>query len=345
MLWLRPMTFPLHFSRLAGSLVVLSALLPLVGCGAGIRTFDSTSVAPLAGEDLAGSCSYDLQLPGANEQGVIPPVKGVFVVLDRPQLDTASVYNSSEVRTAAENAGFAAVLAHECDAKSFKDLQPEADKGPGRALFAALDKFATDLKHPELATAKVLVYGFSASAYLGATLMNYAPDRVMGAILYAPAAITVNLDTVPVSSGAAQIPALILGNAQDNLAGTTRPMRLYQRGIAAGAPWAFGLTNGIGHCCNYASEDIDAAFIAAIGSGSGPKASAASAPGALQASITTRSNFACNFDGVWDTLGLPNCSIVSPALGMPAANEQRSINYFPDQNTAEKWLAFVQKVW
>ena len=334
-----------HLSRLARSLVAVGALLPLAGCGAGIHTFESTSIAPIAGEDLARPCTYDIEMPSGNEQGVIPSVKGVFVVFDRPPLDTGTVFNNDGIRSATQTAGFAVMLAHQCNAKTFADLQPEAAKGPGRTLFAALDHFAVSLKHPELSTAKVLVYGFSSSAYLGATLMNYAPDRVIGAVLYAPAAATSNLDGVPVTPGAAQIPALILGNAQDNLAGTTRPMRLYQRGIAAGAPWAFGLTNGIGHCCNYASVDIDAAFIAAIGSGSTAKAAVASAPGALQAGVTARSNFACNFDGVWDALGLPNCSIVSPALGMPAPNQQRSINYFPDQNTAEKWLAFVQKVW
>jgi hypothetical protein len=55
-------------------------------------------------------------------------------------------------------------------------------KGIGRALFAALTQLAQSSHHPELASCKLILLGFSGTGSLAGRLAGYAPDRILAVI-------------------------------------------------------------------------------------------------------------------------------------------------------------------
>jgi hypothetical protein len=61
-------------------------------------------------------------------------------------------------------------------------LDVDPSKGIGRALFRALSQLAQSSGHQELASAKLILLGFSGAGSLVARLAGYAPDRVIAAI-------------------------------------------------------------------------------------------------------------------------------------------------------------------
>ena len=237
----------------------LSALsLILAGCGSSPQTSYLIKVAALPSEDISdGGCKYQLQLDHPSQT-----VAGVFVILQRG--DSQDIFNDPSVRAMADQLHYAIILAEQCYAASFSDMQPDASKGPGRTLLAALTQFAADAKHPELATSNMVVYGFSASAVLAATLTNYAPARILGAIEYAPSSAQVDIEHLPISKSSAGIPTLILTSAQDPSAGTTPGLDYFQHGRALAAPWAFGAQNQTVHCCSLTTRSMVLAWVPAI---------------------------------------------------------------------------------
>ena len=58
--------------------------------------------------------------------------------------------------------------------------------GLGRILFTALSQFAEISGHPELADAKAILLGFFGAGPLCARIVNFAPRRVIAAILAPP---------------------------------------------------------------------------------------------------------------------------------------------------------------
>jgi hypothetical protein len=130
-------------------LLVFPGLPYLAACGSGYHAGTvSTSVAALPGEDLAGPCTYDLTLSSPQAQQA-----GVLVVFERG--DSAYLYADPAVQGMAAKLNLAMVYAHQCNAISTGDLQPDAAQGPGRALLLALTQFSQSTGHAELATAKV----------------------------------------------------------------------------------------------------------------------------------------------------------------------------------------------
>ena len=321
----------------AGGLLA-TLLLSLAGCGGTVVSGLGTSVAALPSEDLEGPCLYDLQLATGPGAAAIPQA-GALVIFERG--DSASFYNDTAVQATAQHLHLAMIFARECDAASTGDLQPDATKGPGRALFAALSQFGGTTGHPELTNAPVILYGFSATAVLSATLTNAYPARVLGVISYAAGSAHYNLDTLAVSSGAGHVPLLILANAQDPASGTQRSASYFGRGWAKGAPWVFAVQNTTAHCCTLTTRDVTLAWITAL----------------LQTQATTGANgqfvlnaiaspapptvrFSCKSDGIVDAQSETNCQFVSASI-LPSTAGGSSVGWLPDGAAATAWLAWV----
>src|SRR5207302_1019617 len=137
-----------------------------------------------------------------------------------------------------------------CRAKAYEDMDVDPSRGIGRALFAALSQLAQSSGHQELASARLILLGFSGAGALVARLPGYAPDRVIAAI---PADAghfnPLGIDTVTLSLEALAVPQLILTGSADHVSGTERPYEYFRKYFAKGAPWAFVIQNKTPHCC------------------------------------------------------------------------------------------------
>ncbi|MGI4827374.1 MAG: hypothetical protein ACRYFU_04160 [Janthinobacterium lividum] len=294
----------------------------------------TTSVTPLATDDLKSPCKYELILSGPEVTQT-----GVLVIFQRS--DSMDLYKDPAVRAMATQLHMALMFAYECDAKSFSDFQYDATKGPGRALFLALSQLATLTEHPELATANVVLYGFSAGGYLGMTLTNAYPGRVLGAILDAPASGYADLNDEAVSSAAANVPMLILANADDTQAGTQRPFNLFIRGQAMGAPWGFGVQNATGHCCTDSTRSLLIPWVTAIMQDyTVPSATGQAALRTGLNSLAPTVQFTCSFDGFIDVLGEGNCLLVSVSV-LPVSAGGLVTAWLPDSSTTDAWVNWV----
>ncbi len=308
-------------------MVVLLVSLGLAGCGGDVVEFASL-VQPLPGEDVARACRFDLVLGPATEVQ-----RGVLVLYQRG--DTEDLYKDGTLRAAMQSLGYTIVWAHECDARSTGDLQADASEGPARMLFAALDELASSTGHAELRTAGVVLYGFSAAGVLTATMAKVHPERLLGTIQYAAGSAYLDLDTVEVSEAAAAVPTLVLANAEDDKSGTSRSYRYFERGRAAGAPWAYAVQNGTGHCCTLSTRDLVLPWISALA-----KSSTGTDVAARAAQAGTPSWFVCAPDGVKDSQGETDCRFTAAGLG-PETGVAETSGWLPDGATAAAWLAWV----
>ena len=94
-------------------------------------------------------------------------------------------------------------------------------RGIGRALFAALDQFAALSGHRELASARLILLGFSGTGSLVGRFAGYAPDRVMAVVATHPGHNPLGLETIDLTPEAAAIPQFIL--AKQWLSFVTQP--------------------------------------------------------------------------------------------------------------------------
>jgi hypothetical protein len=203
-----------------------------------------TNVAPKQGETLAGPCVYQLTLPQAEHS-----VRGVFVVFDRGQ-QVRNLCSDPAVLQFAERQQLGVLLALHCPAKGSKDMDVVPENGIGRALATALDQFGTESKHPELSRAALIYFGFSGAGSLAARMVNFAPERTIAAIEYAPDQDDpVGIDTVTLSGNALAVPQFIIANDADRAVGTARPYAYFEEYRKRGAPLTFLIQNRTLHCC------------------------------------------------------------------------------------------------
>jgi len=206
-----------------------------------------TSVAALADEDLASACGYELTLLDPSRA-----IKGVWVIFDRGR-DMLRYYGDPDVHAFARLHNLALMLPFHCRAKSEEmkgDMNVDPSKGLGRALLAALTQFAQSSKHPELASAKVILLGFSGTGSLVGRLAEYAPDRVLAVIASHPGHFEpLGVDTINLSPRAAAIPQFIVAGSDDAITGTARPYAYFRKYFDQGAPWTFVVQNKTPHCC------------------------------------------------------------------------------------------------
>ncbi len=310
----------------------------LTGCGAGVfgpapgtvvsNSATTVSVYPETTEDLSGPCVFDLRLPAGNAT-----TADTLVVYERG--DTQSFYNDASVQAMADSLHFAMLFAHECDAYTTGSFQADASKGPTRVLTAALSELAVSSGHPELSAGHLILFGFSAAGVLAATMTEIIPSRILGAVEYIPGDQYVDLDRVPVSAAAAQIPTLVLDNALDGKSGTTRGMNFFLRGLALNAPWAYGVQNATGHCCSLSTRNLVLPWMAALAS---VDRNLPLNPAAFSSSIY--GSFTCLVNTTVDVFGQTNCAISAASLqtSKPAIT---TYGWLPDGTTANAWLAWV----
>jgi hypothetical protein len=230
------------------SLAVLSLA---VAWPAGLRTVAAqgavfqSQVAALPDEDLASDCRYEITLPDRTKT-----IKGVWVIFDRGR-DMLRYYGDPDVQAFARRHDWALLLPFHCRAKSGTDgdLNMDPSKGIGRALFAALTRFAEMSGHPELASAKVILLGFSGTGSLSGRFAEYAPDRVLAVIATHPGHNPLGVDTIDLSPKGMAIPQLIVTGSTDRITGTERPYAYFRKYFDRGAPWTFVVQNKTPHCC------------------------------------------------------------------------------------------------
>ena len=327
------------------ALVLLCVTLLTAGCGTvGAPFLPETTVANLPGEDLAGPCTYALRLtPGPvvtpGQPATQIPQTGVLVIFERE--DSLTLFDDPTVIAVAQQLHMAMVYAYQCDAASFDDLQPLATAGPGRALFQALDQFATSLNHPELADANVFLTGFSAAGFLTVTTALEYPNRVLGTISYAPGSSYASLNDVPVSPATAQIPSLILVSATDVAAGDELPFFLFQRGWAQSAPWGFASQHALNHCCVDSIAPILNPWIMAIVS----NYTKTQANGLLSLSpniapVSPTVAFQIAVDGSFDPLGYKDYYFGSYSI-LPSTAGGPYEAWLPDPAATQAWVTWT----
>ena len=142
-----------------------------------VATFE-TSVSPRADEDIAEACRYEMTMTAPSRR-----IKGVWVILER-SLGTLEYYRDAEVRAFAHRHDLALLFPFHCRSKSDTtgDINVDPRRGLGRMLFAALAQLAERSGRPELASAKLIMLGFSGTGSLVARMTEYAFDRVIASI-------------------------------------------------------------------------------------------------------------------------------------------------------------------
>ena len=203
------------------------------------------SVVPLSDEDLAAECRYELILTNPTRT-----VQAVWVIFDRGR-DMLRYYGDPDVHAFAERHGWALLLPFHCRAKAGTDgdMNMDPSQGIGRALVAALSKFGEISQHPELASAKLILLGFSGTGVLVARFPDYAPDRVAAIIAAHAGHNPRGLDTIDLSPKGTAIPQLIIAGSTDRITGTQRPYDYFRKHFDRGAPWTFVVQNKTPHCC------------------------------------------------------------------------------------------------
>ncbi len=135
---------------------IFAAYVILLACPVSALTKQyRTYVDPGPAETMQGPCEYELTLRDANK-----PVKAVFVVVERGW-QVGNLYFDPEVTAFAERHDVALVLARHCRSKTEKDMDIIPEHGIGPALLEALNQFARQSQHPELAGSKLILFSFS----------------------------------------------------------------------------------------------------------------------------------------------------------------------------------------
>ena len=190
-----------------------------------------TSVAPEPEENIATDCRYEITIPNPSKT-----IRAVWVIFDRGR-DMLRYYGDSEAQAFAFHNDLALLFPFHCRAKTYEDMDVEPSKGIGRTLFAALSQLAQSSGHQELASAKLILLGFSGTGSLVARLTGYAPDRVIAAIPADASQFSpLGIDTVTLSSEALAIPQFILAGSADHVSGTKRPYEYFRKYFEVGAP-------------------------------------------------------------------------------------------------------------
>ncbi len=308
----------------------------LVSCGVSYTGVDAvTQVTPARGENLGKPCVYELILA----KPLAPPAtsqtqQGVFVVFDRG--DSAALFTDPSIRQMLQTLHFGFILAHECDAASYSDLQSNAFAGPGRALFQALAQFGVQTGHAELAHSNLAAYGFSASAVLAADLANYAPSRVLGVIAYAAGSAHTDISSLSATNGALGVPSLFLANSKDENSGTERSLEYFEQGRQQGALWSYAVQDGVGHCCNKSTIPMVLAWLPGVVAlrGVGPTLQNVAPASGVEG------YFICSPDDTTDAQKDKNCLFTLATLTQSATATESSV-WLPGSQAAQAWLAWV----
>jgi pimeloyl-ACP methyl ester carboxylesterase len=306
-----------------------------------------TSVTPLRDEDLASDCRYEITLTDRERT-----IRGVWVIFDRGR-DMLRIYTDPDVQAFAQRHDLALLFPFHCRAKSGTDgdLNMDPAKGIGRALFAALDQFAELSGHRELASAKLILLGFSGTGSLVGRFAAYAPDRVLAVVATHPGHNPLGLETIDLPPEATAIPQFILAGSTDRITGTERPYAYFRKYFERGAPWTFVVQNKTPHCCVINAKALVLMWLDAVVVQRMTRGSDAERYGFIRTAPETVQgcpNLSPPAVPVWchgtkDAWGGENWSVSTAAIEPRPSPPREMIpaGWLPTASFAKEWLSFV----
>jgi hypothetical protein len=224
-------------------------------------------------------------------------------------------------------------------------MDMDVSRGVARSIDAALDDFGKQSGHPEIASAKLIVLGFSGMGAMFAQYVKYKPSRVLAAILANPGqGVPYGMETVNLSDQASAVPQFIIVGAIDSRGGTQRPYEYFHRHWVRGAPWAFLVQNGIPHCCVINLKALILDWLDEV------IQKRKSSSGSFDAKIDTHRGWTGSIrtcssertdsfkEHLWNACAASIKSVrsKSPADEIPAA-------WLPSRRVAVEWLAFIKQ--
>ena len=297
-----------------------------------------TSVAPEPEENIATDCRYEITIPNPSKT-----IRAVWVIFDRGR-DMLRYYGDSEVQAFAFHNDLALLFPFHCRAKTYEDMDVEPSKGIGRTLFAALSQLAQSSGHQELASAKLILLGFSGTGSLVARLTGYAPDRVIAAIPADASQFSpLGIDTVNLSSEALAIPQFILAGSADHVSGTKRPYEYFRKYFEVGAPWAFVVQNKTPHCCIINAKKLILLWLRAI-----LEKRQQSNDGLRRADNNRGWNafIAMRETETKDDWGAKTTEVIDARiqrLGSARPRDMIPAGWLPNHGVAKEWLSFIKR--
>jgi len=221
----------------------------------------------------------------------------------------------------------------------------DVSRGVARSIFAALHDFARQSGHDEISNAKLILMGFSGTGAMFGHFVQYAPDRVIAAILANPGQTEpYGLKEMNFEPTALAVPQFIITGGIDDRGGTQRPYDYFSRHRSRGAPWVFLVQNGIPHCCVINVKALLLEWLDDI-----IKLRQPASQNPLRAIDVSRgwNGFIrpCE-NGKRDTWGDPDWNVCDASIRpshLPAPTGQVAGAWLPTRRLASDWLAFIRE--
>lgn len=323
---------------------LLSLTVPLSTNGDALASDFKAIVEPLADENLIGPCSFELSIPSPTKH-----VRAVWITYDRG-FDITRYYSDTEVRAFAQKHSVALMLARQCPAKvpptgEQGEMDMDMSRGVARSIFTALDDFARQSGHAEIASAKLIVMGFSGIGAMFGHFVRFTPDRVLAAILANPGQTEpYGMKEMNFGPTALAVPQFIITGGIDDRGGTQRPWDYFSRHRSRSAPWVFLVQNGLPHCCVINAKALILEWLDEMVKLREPASNTA-----LRAINVTRgwNGFIrpCE-NGKRDTWGGPDwnvCDASIQSVRLPAPTGEVAGGWFPSRRLASDWLIFIRE--
>jgi hypothetical protein len=302
-----------------------------------------TTVTPRPNENFAQPCNYDMAIPAGAHT-----VRAVWVTFDRGR-DIMRFYSDPDVIAFARRHDLALMMPHQCPGKNAPGGKEEMDMDPthgvGRALFTALEQFANQSNHRELASAKLILLGFSGTGALFAHFVGFAPDRVVASLPTDPGHYDpVGIDSVRLPPAAIDVPELIMAGGADKVCGTERPYNYFRRYRDRGAPWAFLVQNKTPHCCIFNTKPLVLEWLDRIialrqPSPTAPLRKIDESQGWVGFIRTCKSTV---HDG-WGSATWDVCDANVQPAGSAPPKDRIAAGWFPSHRFALDWLDFIRQ--
>jgi hypothetical protein len=197
-----------------------------------------------------------------------------------------------------------------------------------------------------MSDAKLILMGFSGIGAMFAHFVQYAPDRVLAAILANPGQTEpYGMKDMNLSPTALAVPQFIITGGIDDRGGTQRPWDYFNRHWSRGAPWVFLVQNGLPHCCVINAKALILEWLGQMVKLREPASStplqAINVTGGWNGSILPCAN------GKRDTWGSPDWNVCDASIqrtgNLPMPTGQVAGAWFPSHRLASDWLVFVRE--
>ena len=186
------------------------------------------------------------------------PVRGVVVLVPGSNGDGRSMADDAFWQSFATTQKVALLGCRFTDKphdQSFIEDYVNVSKGSGQALLDVLGKFAARTNHPEVASAKLFMWGMSAGGQFNYEFTAWQPDRV--------AAFIVNKGGIYysalVSKAARAVPGMLFVGGTDLQSRIDTIAGLFAVNRRGGAVWSLVVEPGLGHVVGH-SRDLGALF-------------------------------------------------------------------------------------